>query len=59
MPPKYEIEEIMDSLAVISEIIFKRLQCMECNQCEPCGPAFMESLKVLRSAGNAEAGGLR
>ena len=51
MPPKFEIEEVIDSLAVISEIIFNRLHCMECNQCEPCGPTFMESLKVLRVAG--------
>lgn len=57
MPPKFEIEEVIDSLAVISEIIFNRLHCMECNQCEPCGPTFMESLKVLRAAGNVEAGG--
>jgi hypothetical protein len=58
MPPKYEIEEVMDSLAVISEVLFRRLHCMECNQCEPCGPAFMQSLEVLRAAGNVEAKGL-
>jgi hypothetical protein len=48
----FEIEEIMDSLATISEIIFRRIQCMECNQCEPCGPSFMNALSVLRKAGN-------
>ena len=58
MPGKeFEIERIMDSLATISSILFRRLHCMECNQCEPCGPAFMGALKVLREAGtpNAEA----
>jgi hypothetical protein len=52
MPGKpFEIERIMDSLATISTILFKRLHCMECNQCEPCGPAFMGALKVLQEAG--------
>jgi hypothetical protein len=51
MAPKYEIEEVMDSLATISEVLFRRLQCMECNQCEPCGEVFMSALKVLREAG--------
>jgi hypothetical protein len=48
---RFEVEEIMDSLALISEVIFLRLKCMECNQCEPCGPAFMGALDVLRKAG--------
>jgi hypothetical protein len=52
MAPKFEIEEVMDSLATISEILFRRLHCMECNQCEPCGEVFMSALKVLREAGN-------
>jgi hypothetical protein len=52
MPPKFEIEEIMDSLATISDILFRRLHCMECNQCEPCGEVFMGALKVLREGGN-------
>ena len=51
MPPKYQIEEVMDSLATISSILFKRLKCMECNQCEPCGVYFMDALKVLQGAG--------
>jgi hypothetical protein len=52
MPKKFEIEELVDSLATISDIIFRRLHCMECNQCEPCGPAFMNALKTVRAAGN-------
>lgn len=51
MPPKFEIEEIVVSLATISEIIFRRFQCMECNQCEPCGSEFMGALKQLSEAG--------
>jgi hypothetical protein len=50
----FEIEEVMDSLATISEILFLRLKCMECNQCEPCGAIFMSSLNVLRQAGNVK-----
>jgi hypothetical protein len=49
---RFEIEEIVDSLATISEVLFIRLKCMECNQCEPCGGIFMEALGVLRAAGN-------
>jgi hypothetical protein len=49
---KFEIEKVVDSLATISDIIFRRLHCMECNQCEPCGPVFMKALTVLREAGN-------
>jgi hypothetical protein len=51
---RFEVEEIMDSLATISEILFRRLKCMECNQCEPCGVAFMEALEVLRGAGEVK-----
>jgi hypothetical protein len=54
---RFEVEEIMDSLATISEIIFRRLHCMECNQCEPCGEVFMSSLKVLSQAGNVKLEG--
>jgi hypothetical protein len=55
MPPRrFEIEEIMDSLATVSEILFRRLKCMECNQCEPCGPVFMGALNVLREAGEVK-----
>lgn len=54
---KFEVEEIMDSLATISSIIFNRLKCMECNQCEPCGETFMQALKVLSEAGNIAEGG--
>jgi hypothetical protein len=54
--PKYKLEEIVDSLSVISSIIFRRLECMECNQCEPCGQAFMGALNVLREAGNVARG---
>ena len=53
-PRRFEVEEIMDSLATISEILFRRLKCMECNQCEPCGPAFMGALNVLREAGRVK-----
>jgi hypothetical protein len=56
MPPPYEIEKVMDSLATISSILFKRLHCMECNQCEPCGVYFMNALKVLQSAGKVAGG---
>lgn len=49
---KFELEEIMDSLATVSDILFRRLRCMECNQCEPCGETFMGALKVLSEAGN-------
>ena len=54
MAPPYEVEAVMDSLATISEVLFRRLVCMECNQCEPCGPAFMASLNVLREAGKID-----
>jgi hypothetical protein len=54
MPDKIHIEKLVDSLATISDIIFKRLHCMECNQCEPCGPIFMKALKTLREAGNVQ-----
>lgn len=54
MPNKFEIEKLVDSLATISEIIFRRLKCMECNQCEPCGAAFMQALETLRKAGNVQ-----
>jgi hypothetical protein len=49
---KFEIEEVVDSLATISDIIFRRFQCMECNQCEPGGAIFMKALNTLREAGN-------
>lgn len=52
MPPKFEIEELVDPLAVISRVLFLRLKCMECNQCEPCGPAFMKALETLSKIGN-------
>jgi hypothetical protein len=55
MGKHYEIEELVDSLATISDIIFKRLHCMECNQCEPCGSVFMKALNNLRQAGHVEA----
>jgi hypothetical protein len=54
MPYKINIEKLVDSLATISDIIFKRLHCMECNQCEPCGPIFMQALKTLREVGNVQ-----
>ncbi len=56
MPKNFELEleKIVDSLATISDIIFKRLQCMECNQCEPCGGIFMKALSTLREAGNIQ-----
>jgi hypothetical protein len=54
MPKNFEIEKLVDSLATISDIIFKRLHCMECNQCEPCGPIFMKALSTLREAGNIQ-----
>jgi hypothetical protein len=50
MPPQ-EVEKLVDSLAVISRIIFNRLHCMECNQCEPCGEAFMKALDNIAKAG--------
>ena len=54
MPPKFEIERLVDSLATISSILFNRLHCMECNQCEPCGPAFMKALTVLKESGTID-----
>ena len=48
---RFKLEEIIDPLARISEIIFKRLHTMECNACEPCGPVFMESLQRLQKLG--------
>jgi hypothetical protein len=54
MPKDFKIEVLVDSLATISDIIFKRFQCMECNQCEPCGPIFMNALTTLRKAGNIQ-----
>jgi hypothetical protein len=53
---KFELEKLVDSLATISDIIFRRLHCMECNQCEPCGPIFMKALTVLREAGRIAPG---
>ena len=55
-PPKWEIEELVDSLATISEIIFRRWHCVECNNCEVGGEAFMGALNTLREAGNVAAG---
>ncbi len=49
--PRFDIEELIDPLAVLSEIIFLRLKCVECNQCEPCGPEFMGALRRLAQAG--------
>jgi len=54
---EFEIQRVADSLATISEIIFRRLHCMECNLCEPCGPAFMAALKTLRETGTPNMGG--
>jgi hypothetical protein len=51
--PRFEIEEIVASIATISEIIYRRFQCMECNQCEPGGSEFMGALKRLSEAGGA------
>ena len=59
MGGKFELEKVIDSLATISEIIFKRLHCMECNQCQPCGEVFMSALKTLREAGTPNPGALR
>lgn len=58
MAPNYDIERVIDSLATISSVLFKRLVTMECNKCEPCGEYFMEALKVLQSSGKV-AGGLK
>ncbi len=52
MPKHFEIEKIVDSLAIVSDIIFQRLHCMECNKCQPCGETFMKALTTLREAGN-------
>ena len=51
---RFEVEEIMDSLATVSEILFRRLKCVECNQRELCGAVFMEALNVLRTAGEVK-----
>jgi hypothetical protein len=47
----FEIEKFADALSTISEIIWRRINCMECNQCEPCGAAFMGALKTLKEMG--------
>lgn len=49
--PRFEIDELIDPLAVLSEIIFRRLKCVECNKCEPCGEEFMGALRQLAKAG--------
>ena len=54
--PRFEIQELIDPLAVLSEIIFLRLKCVECNPCEPCGPEFMGALQQLAKAGGRLAG---
>ena len=51
MAKRFELEEMIDPLAVISEILFLRLKCMECNQCEPCGEVFMGALQKIANAG--------
>jgi hypothetical protein len=53
MAPNYDLEKLIDPLAVISRILFNRLKTMECNQCEPCGAEFMKALKSIESLGNA------
>ncbi len=52
----FKLEEVVDSLSVISRIIFNRLKCMECNQCEPCGAEFMKALQVLSHSGHSGHG---
>jgi hypothetical protein len=59
MHHKYNIEELLQPLATISEILFKRLQCMECNRCEPCGEVFMQALRQLAEAGQGLEAGAR
>ena len=54
--PDFRMEELIEPLARISEIIFKRLHTMECNKCEPCGEIFMDSLKQLQKLGKTAAG---
>jgi hypothetical protein len=55
--PNYRIDEVVDALAVISEVIFNRWKCCECNACYPGGDTFMSALEVLRSAGSGAARG--
>jgi hypothetical protein len=50
MSGSFHLDRIIESLATISDIIYKRFHCMECNQCEPCGPSFMNALNTLREA---------
>jgi hypothetical protein len=47
MPPKFEIEKLVDSLATTSDIIFLRLFCQICKQCEPCEPISMKALTAV------------
>lgn len=56
MPDHFRIEELVQPLSRISEIIFKRLHCMECNQCEPCGEVFMKALKEIQQLGGKSLG---
>lgn len=56
MPDHFRIEELVQPLSRISEIIFKRLHCMECNQCEPCGEVFMKALKQIQQLGGKSLG---
>jgi len=54
MPKKPEIELLVDSMATISDVIFKKLQCFVATQCEPCGKSFMNALDNLRKAGKIQ-----
>lgn len=56
MAPKrpLPVEELIDSLATLSSVLFNHLKTMECNQCEPCGEFFMSALRKLSEAGNSQ-----
>lgn len=54
MPKKIEIEVVVDSLATISDIIYKRFDKVACAPSELYGPIFMEALNNVRKAGKIQ-----
>lgn len=54
MPKKIEIEVLVDSLATISDIIYKTFEKVECAPTEMYGPIFKEALNNMRKAGKIQ-----
>ena len=51
---KIEIEVLVDSLATISDIVYKEYQGKVCENCRVGGPIFMDALNKLRKAGKIQ-----